>query len=58
MQPAIRVENLSKHYRLGQKVAQSYRTLREALAESARRAWAASAGRGAARPRRAAGSGR
>jgi lipopolysaccharide transport system ATP-binding protein len=39
MQPAIRVESLSKQYRLGAGVGSPYRTLREAVAEGVRGLW-------------------
>jgi lipopolysaccharide transport system ATP-binding protein len=40
MPPAIRVENLSKSYRIGQASQRApYRTLRESLTEAARSAW-------------------
>jgi lipopolysaccharide transport system ATP-binding protein len=39
MKPAIRVDNLSKSYRLGSRTANSYRTLRDTLAESTAGVW-------------------
>ncbi|HEY8504719.1 MAG TPA: ABC transporter ATP-binding protein, partial [Gemmataceae bacterium] len=36
MRPAIRVENLSKQYRLGETLGSPYQTLRDALAEAAK----------------------
>ena len=39
MKPAIRVENLSKEYRLGAAQGAGYRTLRESLSGAARGAW-------------------
>src|SRR5262249_4472354 len=39
MRPAIRVDNLSKRYKLGQRRKASYRTLRESVMESAAGAW-------------------
>lgn len=39
MKPAIRVENLSKSYRLGSRTAESYRTLRETISDSVAGAW-------------------
>jgi lipopolysaccharide transport system ATP-binding protein len=40
MKPAIRVENLSKQYRLGSRQAGGYRTLRESLVDAAQVPWA------------------
>ena len=39
MDPAIRVESLSKQYRIGSRSSASYRTLREALSEQATSLW-------------------
>ena len=39
MKPAIRVDNLSKRYRLGTSKSAGYRTLRETVTESAAGAW-------------------
>jgi lipopolysaccharide transport system ATP-binding protein len=39
MRPAIRVDNLSKSYRLGEPGRPSYRTLRESVTDSAAGAW-------------------
>jgi lipopolysaccharide transport system ATP-binding protein len=39
MKPAIRVENLSKQYRLGVLHTRGYRTLRESLVDAARAPW-------------------
>ncbi|HYV35956.1 MAG TPA: ABC transporter ATP-binding protein [Gemmataceae bacterium] len=39
MQPAVRVENLSKQYRIGARQADGYRTLRETLVAAARAPW-------------------
>ncbi len=39
MKPAIRVDNLSKRYRLGTSKSAGYRTLRETITESAAGAW-------------------
>lgn len=41
MKPAIRVENLSKSYRLGTHTVGGYRTLREAIGDSAAAVWKA-----------------
>src|SRR4051794_8756521 len=39
MRPAIRVENLSKRYRIGTRQDGAYRTLREAIVEAAISPW-------------------
>jgi lipopolysaccharide transport system ATP-binding protein len=39
MRPAIRIENLSKRYRLGQRGGRGYRTLRESLTGAAAGVW-------------------
>jgi lipopolysaccharide transport system ATP-binding protein len=39
MKPAIRVENLSKSYRLGTRMTDGYRTLRETISDSVTGAW-------------------
>ena len=39
MKPAIRVESLSKSYRLGRRTSSSYRTLRETLSDSIAGTW-------------------
>ena len=39
MKPAIRVDNLSKRYRLGTSKSAGYRTLRDTITESAAGAW-------------------
>src|SRR5437763_263807 len=45
MKPAIRVENLSKHYRIGTKSKGTYRNLTESIADGASGLWRGLTGR-------------